>query len=183
LSPLVQRRVDLQEQALIKLKQMKKAGPALRTELDSTWYLEAHPEVADFFKQAGCFTYCEKLQSFHRQVSEVFALSYDDRKAIIGKEEFIVDEASASRSKPTRSQNINQLLRRVYDLEIFEKQIKKRNVESIDKNVELYDNCQDVMEKHDKTLDRNKTLMKHRKFKSLALYLKDDHHQSSLELS
>jgi hypothetical protein len=66
-------------------------------------------------------------------------------------------EAFANRSKPTRFQNINQLLRRVYDLEIFEKQIKKRNV---DINVELYDKCQDVMEKHDKTLDRNKTLMK-----------------------
>jgi len=59
--------------------------------------------------------------------------------------------------KPTRFQNINQLLRRVYDLDIFEKQIKKRNV---DINVELYDKCQDVMENHDKTLDRNKTLMK-----------------------
>jgi hypothetical protein len=73
---------------------MKKAGPALRTELDGTWYLEAHLEVAEFFKQVGCFTYCEKLQTFHQQVSEVFALSYDGRKAIIGKEEFIVDEAS-----------------------------------------------------------------------------------------
>jgi len=48
-------------------------------------------------------------------------------------------------------------LRRVYDLEIFEKQIKKRYV---DINVEIYDKCQDVMEKHDKILDRNKTLMK-----------------------
>jgi hypothetical protein len=50
--------------------------------------------VADFFQQVGCFTYCEKLQSFHQQVSQVFYLSYDGRKAIIGKEEFIVDEAS-----------------------------------------------------------------------------------------
>jgi hypothetical protein len=73
---------------------MKKVGPTLRTELDGTWYFESHPEVADFFKQVGCFTYCEKLQIFHQQVSKVFALSYDGRKAIIGKEEFIVDEAS-----------------------------------------------------------------------------------------
>jgi hypothetical protein len=40
---------------------MKKAGPALRTKLDGTWYFESHPKVADFFKQVGCFTYCEKL--------------------------------------------------------------------------------------------------------------------------
>jgi hypothetical protein len=73
---------------------MKKVGPNLRTELDGTWYFESHPEVADFFKQVGCFTYCEKLQIFHQQVSKVFSLSYDGRKAIIGKEEFIVDEAS-----------------------------------------------------------------------------------------
>ena len=62
--------------------------------MDDTWYFESHPKVADFFKQVGCFTYYEKLQSFHQQVSEVFALSYDGRKAIISKEEFIVDEAS-----------------------------------------------------------------------------------------
>jgi hypothetical protein len=73
---------------------MQKAGPILRTELDGTWYLEAHPEVADFFKQVGCFSYCEKLEIFHQQLSEAFALSYDGRRATIGKEEFIVDEAS-----------------------------------------------------------------------------------------
>ena len=77
--------------------------------------------------------------------------------------------------KPTRFQNINQLLRRVYDLDIFEKQIKKRNV---DINVELYDKCQDVMEKHDKTLDRNKMLMKentklYRQLRLLKLKMKD----------
>jgi hypothetical protein len=59
--------------------------------------LRAHPEVTDFFKQAGYFTYCDKLQSFHQQVSEVFALSYDGRKAIIGKGEFIVGEASIAK--------------------------------------------------------------------------------------
>jgi hypothetical protein len=46
---------------------MKKVGLALRTELDGTWYLEAHPKICDFFKEAGCLTYCEKLQSFHQQ--------------------------------------------------------------------------------------------------------------------
>jgi hypothetical protein len=56
--------------------------------------LEAHPEVADFFKQVGCFSYCEKLENFHQQLSEAFSLSYDGRRATIGKEEFIVDEAS-----------------------------------------------------------------------------------------
>jgi hypothetical protein len=54
--------------------------------------LEAHPEVAQFFKQAGVFSYCEKLANFHQQVAEAFAISYDGRSAKIGKEEFIIDE-------------------------------------------------------------------------------------------
>ena len=36
-----------------------------------------------------------------------------------------LEEASTSRMKPTRFQNINRLLRRVYDLEIFEKRLKR----------------------------------------------------------
>jgi hypothetical protein len=73
---------------------MAKSGPALRAEVDGVWYLEAHPEVAEHFKQAGVFTYCEKLTSFHQQLADSFALAYDGRSAKIGKEEFIIDEAS-----------------------------------------------------------------------------------------
>jgi hypothetical protein len=73
---------------------MPKVGPTLRSELDGTWYLEAHPEVADFFKQIGVFSYCEKLADFHQQLSEAFSLSYDGRTTTIGKEEFVVDEAA-----------------------------------------------------------------------------------------
>jgi hypothetical protein len=73
---------------------MPKAGPVLRAELDGVWYLEAHPEVAEFFKQAGVYAYCEKLAEFHQQVSESFAISYDGRATTVGKEEFVVDEAA-----------------------------------------------------------------------------------------
>ena len=72
---------------------MKKGDPALRKEVDGVWYLEAHPEVCEFFKAVGCYQYCQKLQDFHQQVAEAFALTYDGRKATIGKEEFLVDEA------------------------------------------------------------------------------------------
>ena len=34
------------------------------------------------------------MENFHPQLSEAFALSYDGRRDTIGKEEFIVDEAS-----------------------------------------------------------------------------------------
>ena len=73
---------------------MSKAGSVLRAELDGVWYLEAHLEVAEFFKQAGVYAYCEKLADFHQQVSETFAISYDGRVATMGKEEFVVDEAA-----------------------------------------------------------------------------------------
>ena len=58
------------------------------------WYFEAHPEVAECFRQTGVFTYCEKLTTFHQQVAEAFSLSYDGRIAKIGREEIIIDEAA-----------------------------------------------------------------------------------------
>ena len=64
---------------------MPKVGPTLRSELDGTWDLEAHPEVADFFILVGVFSYCEKLEDFHQHLSEAFALSYDGRTIVIGK--------------------------------------------------------------------------------------------------
>jgi hypothetical protein len=48
-------------------------------------------------------------------------------------------EASASRPTPTISQKINKLLKKVYELEYSKKQIKKKNAQLIDRNVELYD--------------------------------------------
>ena len=71
---------------------MKKGGPALRQELGDISYLEAHPEVCQFFKDVGCYKFCEKVQGSHQQVAQTSALSFDGSKAIIGKEEFIVDE-------------------------------------------------------------------------------------------
>jgi type I site-specific restriction endonuclease len=87
-------------------------------------------------------------------------------------------EASASRPRPARSQKINQLLKKVYELEVSEKQIKKKNAELVDKNVELYDISQDVMDKYDKTLDKNKLLMKentklNRQLRLLRLKMKE----------
>jgi hypothetical protein len=78
---------------------MPKAGPVLRDELDGVWYLEVHPEVAEFFKQTGVYTYCEKLVDFHQQVSETFDRSYDGRTTTVGKEQFVVDEAAIAEFK------------------------------------------------------------------------------------
>jgi hypothetical protein len=74
-------------------QQMKKGGPTLRKELDDISYLESHPEVCQLFRDAGCYNFCKKLQSSHQQVAEAFALTFDGRKAVIGQDEFQVDEA------------------------------------------------------------------------------------------
>jgi hypothetical protein len=75
---------------------MSRSGPALRSEADGFWYFEEHPEVAEYFKQVGVFSYCERLTTFHQQVAEAFALSFDGRIAKVGREEFMIDEASIS---------------------------------------------------------------------------------------
>ena len=74
------------------IQQIKKGTPALRQELGDISYLEAHPKVFQFFKDAGCYKFCEKVQGSHQQVAEAFVVSFDGFKAIIGKEEFTVDE-------------------------------------------------------------------------------------------
>ena len=71
---------------------MKKGGPALRQELGDINYLEAHPKVCQFFKDVGCYKFCEKIQGSHQQVAEAFSLSSNGYKEIIGKEEFLIDE-------------------------------------------------------------------------------------------
>ena len=71
---------------------MKKGGPILRKELGDINYLESHPEVCQFFKDACCYRFCEKIQGSHQHVGEAFSLSFDGSKTLIGKEEFLVDE-------------------------------------------------------------------------------------------
>ena len=71
---------------------MKKRRPSLKQELGDISYLEAHPEVYNFFKDAGCYRFYENIQGSHQQVAEAFSLSFDVSKEVIGKEEFLIDE-------------------------------------------------------------------------------------------
>ena len=71
---------------------MNKGGIALRKELGDISYLEAHPEVCQFFKDVGCYRFCEKIQGSHQQVAKAFSLSFDGSKVVIGKEELLIDE-------------------------------------------------------------------------------------------
>ena len=71
---------------------MKKGGPALRQELGDINYLQSHPEVCQFFRDTCYYRFCEKVQGSHQQIVDEFSLSFDGSKALIGKEEFMVDE-------------------------------------------------------------------------------------------
>ena len=75
---------------------MAKTNLPLRTELDGVWYLESHPQVAEFFKSANVFDYCERLTSFNQPLAEAFARSFNGRTVKFGREEFHVDEAAIS---------------------------------------------------------------------------------------
>jgi hypothetical protein len=50
-----------------------------------------------------------------------------------------VAEASTNKPNKSSSQKINQLLRQVYDLKVLEREIKRRNKNLVERNVELYD--------------------------------------------
>ena len=69
-----------------------RGGSTLRKELGDICYLESHLEVCQLFKDVGCYRLCEKIQGSHQQIREEFSLTFDARKAVIGKEMFQVDE-------------------------------------------------------------------------------------------
>ena len=65
---------------------MKGGGPALRKELGDISYLESHPEVCRLFKDLGNYRFFQKIQGYHQQVAEAFALTFYGSKAVIGRE-------------------------------------------------------------------------------------------------
>ena len=67
----------------------------LRKELDNLSFLQSYPDVQKRFSDAGCMTYVEKLQhGYHQGTAEVFAKSYDGKKASVGSIEMIVNEVA-----------------------------------------------------------------------------------------
>ena len=89
-------------------------------------------------------------------------------------------EVKQTENIPSASQSnkVNQLLRELYNSKHVEKQVSLKNAELIERNVKLYDRNQDMKQKYEKTLERNKMLMKdnvslYRKIRILRLQLKE----------
>ena len=70
---------------------MAKTNLPLRTELDGVWYLESHPQVAEFFKSTSVFYYYERLTTFNQPLAEAFARSYNGRTTKINKRNFLLN--------------------------------------------------------------------------------------------
>jgi hypothetical protein len=83
-------------QPMIKLQMARKQGGLLlRKELDNLSFLRSYPEVQKRFSDASCMTYVERLQEgYHQATAEIFAKSYDGKKATVSSLELIVDEAA-----------------------------------------------------------------------------------------
>jgi hypothetical protein len=45
----------------------RRGGPPLRKEIDNIQYLQSHPEIHQYFSDAGCLTYVERLQEGYHQ--------------------------------------------------------------------------------------------------------------------
>jgi len=52
---------------------MKTYGPPHRKEATNFVALDAKPDIAQLFKDVGCYNFCRKLQASHDQVAKAFA--------------------------------------------------------------------------------------------------------------
>jgi hypothetical protein len=72
----------------------KRSGALLKKELDNLSFLQSHPEVQRHFTDAGCMEFAERLQiGCHHATAEVFAKTFDGKKARVDSVEIKVDEA------------------------------------------------------------------------------------------
>ena len=85
-------------------------------------------------------------------LADQVASGYEDLPSPTPKEDQDqqVAEVSSSKPKQCRSEKVNQLLRQVYELEVLEREIKRRNEQLTEMNVELYDDYQNLLEKYNK---------------------------------
>jgi predicted transcriptional regulator len=76
-----------------------------------------------------------------------------------GDQDEQVVEASTSKPKKSSSQKINQLLRKLYELEVLEREIKRRNTNLVERNVELYDSFHILAKMYVKLEMKNRKLI------------------------
>ena len=95
------------------------------------------------------------------------------------KEQDLTEDKQPENTPSTsQSSKINQLLKELYNSKHAEKKVKLKNAELIGRNVAMYDLSQEMKQKFEKTLERNKMLMKdnvslYRKIRVLRLQLKE----------
>jgi hypothetical protein len=63
----------------------KRSGQVVRLEPEGVELLEAYPQMAQRFRDAGWFEFLTTFQGYDKQVSTEFALNFDGHKVEIGK--------------------------------------------------------------------------------------------------
>jgi hypothetical protein len=72
----------------------KKSGQIVRLEPEGTELLEAYPQMAQRFKDAGWFDFFTTFQGHDEHVSMIFARNFDGFEVVIGKLLMMVTEHS-----------------------------------------------------------------------------------------
>jgi len=61
-----------------------KGGEIVISEHHDMHLVNSNPFIRECFQRVGCFTFCEKLQKGHMEVSKEFALNFDGFKTKVG---------------------------------------------------------------------------------------------------
>ena len=76
----------------------KRSGQVVRLEPKGVEILEAYPQMAQRFKDAGWFEFLTTFQGYDEQVSMEFALNLDGHEVEIGKMLMLVTEQTISKA-------------------------------------------------------------------------------------
>jgi hypothetical protein len=76
----------------------KRSGQVVRLEPEGAELLEAYPQMAQRFKDAGWFEFLTTFQGYDEQVSMVFAQNFDGFEVEIGKLLMLVTEQSIAKA-------------------------------------------------------------------------------------
>ena len=86
-------KVAIEEDKYILVKR-RPGGMICRLEPDNTQWILQFPRSAQLMRNAGWFSFCEKLQGYHKQVTMSFIKNYKDGVAQLKSLKIMVNEES-----------------------------------------------------------------------------------------
>ena len=86
-------KVAIEEDTYILVKR-RLGGLICRLEPDNTQWIMQYPRSAELMRNAGWFSFCEKLQGYHTQVTRVFIKNYKEGMVQLKSLKTMVNEES-----------------------------------------------------------------------------------------